>query len=544
MSQTSGNHHPEQWNSVTSRRRKQHLRVFTGCATCRQRHVKCDEHSPSCMNCSRLSLCCDYSRKFSFKITLPDDYRLSSEGRLRDENGANDVEEAEEEGHQLWSHMAAISPDASTSSISELPEVSTPGMPPGLTWASEDLDDPETVDASASSSYTMALPRTSALSVHSVLYYDRFLTTVSTMLIIYDTPSNSNPFRSFPQLAGSSGLLQHAMIALGAQHLANIPGTQDRYCHNRAAMDAYAEAITQLKGISPPINASSQLEILATILLLCIFDQMSSTGSRWKIHLAGACELFESMYRPRVAMADEGMVMDSQSKLFITSMRRFLASLLSYLDVAAACATGEGTLIPGDYWERFGGWEYNLGVPSFHLGNSGADRVLSQLRHSWSRIMSIQADISRFAKMQRNWLSDDQREMFQADLAQRIKNWHNSAPSIYAWLSQLDQIPLGSTDRVHEILIAAACIRSYACACVIYLRMVATQRLCTPSTDPDLKLPVEETLRMCLNFSNGLNRMAILWPLFTAGAASADECQQSLVRESLLAMQCFGFKVC
>lgn len=520
-----------------SRRRKQHLRVFTGCAPCRRRHVKCDEHAPSCTNCTRLSLCCNYNRDFSFRITLPDDYQQSKKSR-----GLRLVNEfCDNEGHeQLPSHMMMMSPNTHSESTEESPRAPLYNDAVDFQEVTEDLGLPGIIDISVSPIYALETFLTPNPTDYSMLYYNHFLTTVSRILIIYDTPSNSNPYRSFPRLAGSSGVLQKAMIALGAQHLASLPGTQDTKCHQRAAMGAYAEAVSQLKDHILGDQLSSKLESLSTSLLLCLFDQISSAGSEWRIHLMGACQVFESIYESRPTASDEGI--GNQS--FTNSMRRFLVSLLSYLDIAAACATGEGTLIQGYYWEKCAGdWEYNLGTPSFYIADNEADRVLSQLRHSWTRVMAILADISKFAKT-RQHLSDHQREMLREDLAHRIKCWHNSAPNIYARLSQLDEIPIDSSDRDIEDLTAAACIQTYAYACMIYLRRVSIQRLSDPSTDPELRLPVDQILRLCLNFSDGLNRMALLWPLFTAGAALADEHQQALVRESLVQMKCFGFKVC
>lgn len=54
----------------------------------------------------------------------------------------------------------------------------------------------------------------------------------------------------------------------------------------------------------------------------------------------------------------------------------------------------------GRYWERFGGGlEYNLRVPSYSPAVTLSDRTMAQFRLSWSRMMSIQADISAFAKI-------------------------------------------------------------------------------------------------------------------------------------------------
>ena len=52
--------------------RRWHHRGFTGCSTCRRRHVRCDEASPSCKNCTRLGLECDGTQgRMTFKVYGP-----------------------------------------------------------------------------------------------------------------------------------------------------------------------------------------------------------------------------------------------------------------------------------------------------------------------------------------------------------------------------------------------------------------------------------------------------------------------------------------
>ncbi|CZR61358.1 uncharacterized protein PAC_11254 [Phialocephala subalpina] len=64
--------------------------AFTGCLTCRERHVKCDLGKPSCNNCSRLKVPCEgYARKYSW---IPPKFP----GQRRRLSDPDPVEEAEE----------------------------------------------------------------------------------------------------------------------------------------------------------------------------------------------------------------------------------------------------------------------------------------------------------------------------------------------------------------------------------------------------------------------------------------------------------------
>jgi hypothetical protein len=397
---------------------------------------------------------------------------------------------------------------------------------------------------------SMPSPTATSLILRQAVYYNHFLTDVATILIVFDTESNANPYRIFPQLAGASNLLQDTMVALGAMHLANLPGTRDKAVHYRAAMEVYGSVMTRLGDV---LHGQScfELEPLATSLLLCMFETMYSTDCTWKVHLAGAGRILEAIYSPALlgmtGRGQHGCSADGSGPDLVRPMRRFLASLLAYLDVAGACATGEGTVIQGDYWETLGGgWEYNLGAPSFHPCRTPADRILAQIRHSWSRLMSVQAAISAFAKMQSSGSLDvSQENMMRDDLAYRISNWHNSTPDIFLYLSKdggRQSTPMDHSESHEELLAAAACVECYAMACKVYLDRVATQKLSRAAQDPTIAAATSRILTLTSTFSSGLTRLGYLWSVFTAGTATIEEGEKASVREFLTDMKNFGFK--
>ncbi|KAH7348421.1 fungal-specific transcription factor domain-containing protein [Rhexocercosporidium sp. MPI-PUGE-AT-0058] len=61
--------------------------AFTGCLTCRERHVKCDLGQPACHNCTRLKVPCEgYSRKYTWvPPKVPEASRRLSDPGLMDE---------------------------------------------------------------------------------------------------------------------------------------------------------------------------------------------------------------------------------------------------------------------------------------------------------------------------------------------------------------------------------------------------------------------------------------------------------------------------
>ncbi|EGX93702.1 C6 transcription factor, putative [Cordyceps militaris CM01] len=271
---------------------------------------------------------------------------------------------------------------------------------------------------------------------------------------------------------------------------------------------------------------------------------MSAADASWKVHLRGAAHIVHAMYSPGgLAAAGEtgpALTLGNDS----LSIRRFLVSLLSYLDVAASCATGEAPLIAGDYWETLGGgWQYNLGVPDFAATQCASNRDLAQVRSAWSRLMSVQAEISDFAKLQRSGLDEQQRDAIKAELVYRLRNWHESAPNVFSKLENLDAIPDDATDDEREMLTVTACVGSYALACTIYLERVATKSIKSAAYDGEIKSAVDRVLTLTLNFSHGIHQLAVVWPLLTAGIATSDRHKQELCRQKLSGMNVFGFKV-
>lgn len=55
------------WTTSISKKemvsRKSHLKSRNGCQNCKKRRIKCDERSPSCGNCTKHSIVCNFARK-------------------------------------------------------------------------------------------------------------------------------------------------------------------------------------------------------------------------------------------------------------------------------------------------------------------------------------------------------------------------------------------------------------------------------------------------------------------------------------------------
>ncbi|KAF4213648.1 hypothetical protein CNMCM8980_009719 [Aspergillus fumigatiaffinis] len=381
----------------------------------------------------------------------------------------------------------------------------------------------------------------SSLDLVEGRYYTHFIEQVATLLLIYDNSNSINPFRQyFPELAQSSPSVASAMQALGALHLANTSPGPKRNVHFQQAMGKYGEVVKTFRTRYTHPDHEVQITDFATCLLLSLFEMMDSGHDNWAIHLKGAREIYKSLFlSKRSDPAKEAQRLAESNH----PLRHFLISLLSYLDVAGACNTSEGTVVEGSYWRTHGGgWEYNLGTPSLSSPTPGDDR-LNELRQCWSIMMEIQADISAFGKAKHEkWLTPAQQDVIYGGLLNRLVQWRANAPQCIQQLGELDDESLQQY-QYPEVIEYAGCIEAYEKATIIFLHKVtAAERPDRPPQTPFLQMLATRILSLIKKLARDVGQLAVMWPLFIAGRETRDETQQKAVRQTMVDCQRFGFK--
>lgn len=258
LSQTSKSQAPTQ--SVPKKRvRRWHHRSFTGCLTCRYRHVRCDKASPVCNNCTRLSLECDgIQGRMVFKTYDPSQGHSSPKAHQKriktNDLPLNDV--------AVPAAAAILSPENYLQKDSSGSFINLP-ITVGHSHAKFRF---------RGSISPVGLIHTAISSLDDT-YYTYFIDQVSTLLIIYDHPTNANPYRfHFPELSHSSPSMVSSMQALGALHRANTSTGLQRNEHLQHAMGKYGDVMQLFR--TRYAQAGSQLGItdFATCLLLCFFE--------------------------------------------------------------------------------------------------------------------------------------------------------------------------------------------------------------------------------------------------------------------------------
>ncbi|KAL4789344.1 fungal-specific transcription factor domain-containing protein [Aspergillus venezuelensis] len=528
--------------------RRWHHRGFTGCSTCRRRHVRCDEASPTCRNCTRLGLECDGSQgRMTFKVYGPPGGEQSPAPK-REKSRARSRVKKEHNGESGVDDVV-VSPTTVPDSKPlvfrfENPLAPAPAEESKVKQEIEEVDLallPTTANPVKPVEYQFEhhkLP-VSSLDCLQGRYYTHFIDQVATLLLIYDGSTNVNPFRRcFPNISHSSVSMASAMEALGALHLANTSTGQSRNVHFQHAMGKYGEVVKSFR-TRYEVDQRPRLPDFATCLLLALFEMMDSQHHNWGIHLKGAREIYRFMFYPNADPAHEARRMAEMNH----PLRRFLVSLLSYLDVAGACATSDGTIVEGSYWRTLGGgWEYNLGIPS--LSEPSSDNpLLRELRQSWSIMMEIQAAISSFGQAKRpGWMTPEQQDFTYRDLLQRLMQWRMDAPACFQQLGDLDEASLSQYPHP-EILEYVGCIEAYEKATNLFLHKIAA--VARPDIQPQtgvLAALCTRILDLIKHLAKDVGRLAVLWPLYIAGRETRDEQEQKFVRETMIDMQRYGFK--
>lgn len=236
--------------------RRWHHRGFTGCSTCRRRHVRCDEASPICNNCTRLGLECDGTQgRMTFKVYGPSQTQEPPKPpRGRNETASLDSCDASSTGS-----LAVKKEDRKDSWQAVVVSPTTvPQRQQPIFFRFQDPLGPANL---------------ANLQCTDERYFTHFIDQVSTLLIIYDSPINANPYRSyFPDFARSSPSMVGAMQALGALHLANTSVGPQRNKHFQKAMGKYGQVVQMFRARYAAPKRQLGMTDFATCLLLCLFE--------------------------------------------------------------------------------------------------------------------------------------------------------------------------------------------------------------------------------------------------------------------------------
>ncbi|RGP79406.1 hypothetical protein FLONG3_2461 [Fusarium longipes] len=248
------------------------LRSRSGCLTCRERHVKCDETKPNCGKCLKRHRLCrweDAAPQLKIRRYEPKDKEpLAPSDQQSPQTPGGDDSAAETSPH----------PDGS------IPQQLDFG------WCPQDLTSPATAISNSTPSHespdhgpwtgpsTAALPRQEAFYLH---HYSEHLARW------LDCTDASRQFTlNVPTLAKRSPILLYAVISFAARHVGD----------SVVAEESHEKCVELLIPLLSTETIANDEAVLCAIVILRVYEQLSVTvtGSDQERHLAGLSALLKT----------------------------------------------------------------------------------------------------------------------------------------------------------------------------------------------------------------------------------------------------------
>ncbi|KAH9208749.1 hypothetical protein DL95DRAFT_479567 [Leptodontidium sp. 2 PMI_412] len=212
--------------------RRYHLKSRTGCLTCKQKKIKCDELQPSCHYCTRRSIECSYP--------LP---KSSSPSSNR--------------GPRMPGEEVVYSSEPSTSSVTS-PIIPTPST--------------STISPALSPCHHPAVGAQWSLCDLELLHFY----TASTSLTFSNVTARQYVWQCVvPQIAFSHDFLLHGLFALAALHLSRV-SPERRANLSASASKHHALALPMFRLAGENINSVNRHACAAFGLLLTVYEWAST----------------------------------------------------------------------------------------------------------------------------------------------------------------------------------------------------------------------------------------------------------------------------
>lgn len=311
-------------NDIASASTGKPKRVRTGCLTCRERHLKCDEGMPVCQNCRKSSRKCKRGVRLNFIDTKceqpPHLLPPVHDWNVTFEDNSREIASEYEGGIERYSSLEPqrkrprLTPpdptvyDYNPMNVSAIPETQLPQQPYSAYSDSSNMysssgnqgfEDPNQVLAQTFSdhqrqSYDQSMmlaqepepPAPPLNTREEVLYMQVFVEEVALWMDSMDKEKNFS--RTLPFQALKEKMLKYALLACGVRHLTLVnPAYPEEH-----AVSYYAESNKLLlKSLQNPNRDTVLCATTATVLN--VYEVMSEKALQRMNHIAGARALIK-----------------------------------------------------------------------------------------------------------------------------------------------------------------------------------------------------------------------------------------------------------
>ncbi|KAM4065479.1 enoyl-(Acyl carrier protein) reductase [Hirsutella rhossiliensis] len=526
------------------------MRSYSGCLTCRQRKLKCDESKPLCDNCRRSSRECVFLDRSIFR-GFESQPSSGCKGLFADS--------------QVWLEVPPRQHQPGTTSIP---------MPVGE-------------DGSASTGSSPECQARENIMVLRLLSH--FKHGPGQWMDVFDTGAYFS--HKAPVLATTRPLLKSAICALAAKHLRHIQRCRGS-CHGRPSPACrvlydssqsddkvdwqyqsakhYHKAISQLKTAVHlghfDTDSISREELFAAIAILCTCELMDAPGTAWRAHLS-ALPLFSQVHEPgsspcspvvipRAAIsgpifwspARQGLlcafISETQTRLYLDDVR---------LWQNAGLVTDENGSPVSFNPASVGGVRTTADVEEDTRGNE-IHWLLGKIANYITSGDAVHPDEYVLSREQRPLIGVTQELLLGrwTLLTQELQKWRHSLPESFlpaARTSMADHSPdagcLARFEQIwYQVPVCAATMQSYHMACILLLVNEPQEAIAIRSTvsarlqsyrrgEREALRHARELCGISLAKSSDANRVHSVQPLFVAGQVFEDSQDVKVVLDLL-----------
>ncbi|PYH46465.1 Zn(II)2Cys6 transcription factor [Aspergillus saccharolyticus JOP 1030-1] len=294
----------------------------------------------------------------------------------------------------------------------------------------------------------------------------------------------SSPFASviMPFCLSASPLMFTAIQALGACHRSRFDST-----YSVIGLRLKAQALRGLRhrlAEEGPLRCSADPEVLAIMMMLCLYEIVDNCDQRWTIHLKGAKDLIRLRRQRQNTLARSRDALDPVSA--------FAELFFAFQDVMGRTACGEEVSFGTDYWHE-------------------NERTIDLWMGCSPELVSVLSSITEMSRTRRSLATNAARTSF----SQR-------AASLVRKLEHLVQEVDGDDDN--DLQSAAELKRL---AAVLYLHCALYGA--SPST-PLVVCYVRKILRLVSDLLDSGPLVSMTWPVFVA-AVELDPVQDEVWRD-------------
>ncbi|KAE8146845.1 fungal-specific transcription factor domain-containing protein [Aspergillus avenaceus] len=279
----------------------------------------------------------------------------------------------------------------------------------------------------------------------------------------------SSPFASIilPFCLSASPILFTAIQALGACHWSRFDPT-----YGVIGLHFKSQALKGLRhrlAMEGSLNCSTDPEVLAIMMMLCLYEIVDNCDERWTIHLKGAKDLIR-LRRQQLSIGKSCNLQDPVSA--------FAELFFAFQDVMGRTACGEEVIFGNDYWEE-------------------NERSIDLWMGCSPELVSILSSITELSRTRRQLASDSARAAFSLRAASLGHKLENLVQEIGDDEDQL----LGSAAELKRL------------AAVLYLHCALYGA--SPAT-PLVVGYVRRILRLVSHLLDSGSLVSMTWPVFVA----------------------------